>query len=276
VVPGLIFFALHPEILASGNLEIIRPEADRTYINMIRDLVPAGLKGVLLAALFGAIQSTVSAVVNSTSTVVTLDLYKRFVRPDLSEEGSVRLGKWVTGVTLVIAILSTDGVEQSELTEPRDALEKAGAKTDLVSPVAGKIQAMQHQEKGDKFDVDVELKSANPDDYDALLLPGGVANPDALRIIPEAVKFVRSFFDSRKPIASICHGPWMLVEADIAQDHTMTSWPSLRTDIRNAGGNWVDEEVVQDGQITTSRQPEDIPAFVREMLKSFAENSQPE
>jgi len=175
-----------------------------------------------------------------------------------------------------IAILSTDGVEQSELTEPRDALEKAGAKTDLVSPAAGKIQAMQHQEKGDKFDVDVELKSANPEDYDALLLPGGVANPDALRIIPEAVKFVRSFFDSRKPIASICHGPWMLVEADIAQDHTMTSWPSLRTDIRNAGGNWVDEEVVQDGQITTSRKPEDIPAFVREMLKSFAENSQPE
>jgi protease I len=173
-----------------------------------------------------------------------------------------------------IAILSTDGVEQSELTEPRDALEKAGAKTDLVSPKGGKIQAMQHREKGDKFDVDVELKSANPDDYDALVLPGGVANPDALRIIPEAVKFVRSFFDSRKPIASICHGPWMLVEADIAQDHKMTSWPSLRTDIRNAGGDWVDEEVVQDGLITTSRKPDDLPAFNREMLKSFTENSQ--
>jgi deglycase len=173
-----------------------------------------------------------------------------------------------------IAILSTDGVEQSELTEPRAALEKAGAKTDLVSPSSGKIQAMQHHEKGDKFDVDVELKSANPDDYDALVLPGGVANPDALRTIPEAVKFVRSFFDNRKPIASICHGPWMLVEADIAQDHKMTSWPSLRTDIRNAGGDWVDEEVVQDGLITTSRKPDDLPAFNREMLKSFAENSQ--
>jgi protease I len=173
-----------------------------------------------------------------------------------------------------IAILCTHGVEQSELTEPREALEKAGAETDLVSPAAGKIQAMQHDEKGDKFDVDVELKSANPDDYDALVLPGGVANPDELRIIPEAVKFVRLFFDSRKPIASICHGPWMLVEADIAQDHTLTSWPSLRTDIRNAGGNWVDQEVVQDGQITTSRKPDDLPAFIREMLKSFVDNSQ--
>jgi len=173
-----------------------------------------------------------------------------------------------------IAILCTHGVEQSELTEPRGALEKAGAKTDLVSPKGGKIQAMQHDEKGDKFDVDVELKSADPEDYDALVLPGGVANPDALRIIPEAVKFARSFFDSRKPIASICHGPWMLVEADIAQDHRLTSWPSLRTDIRNAGGDWVDEEVVQDGLITTSRKPDDLPAFNREMLKSFAENSQ--
>jgi protease I len=173
-----------------------------------------------------------------------------------------------------VAILCTHGVEQSELTDPRAALEKAGAKTDLVSPSSGKIQAMQHDEKGDKFDVDVELKAANPDDYDALVLPGGVANPDALRMIPEAVKFVRSFYDNRKPIASICHGPWMLVEADIAQDHTLTSWPSLRTDIRNAGGNWVDQEIVQDGQITTSRKPDDIPAFNREMIKSFSENSQ--
>jgi protease I len=170
-----------------------------------------------------------------------------------------------------IAILSTDGVEQSELTEPRKALEKAGAKTELVSPnTNGKIQAMVHHDKGDKFDVDVELNAANPDDYDALVLPGGVANPDALRIIPEAVKFVRSFFDHHKPIASICHGPWMLVEADIARGHTLTSWPSLKTDIRNAGGKWVDKEVVQDGQLTTSRKPDDLPAFNREMLKSFA------
>jgi protease I len=170
-----------------------------------------------------------------------------------------------------IAILSTDGVEQSELTEPRKALEKAGAKTALVSSAtSSKIQAMVHHEKGDKFPVDVELSSADPNDYDALLLPGGVANPDTLRSIPEAVNFVKSFSDSRKPIAAICHGPWMLVEADIARGHTLTSWPSLKTDIRNAGGNWVDKEVVQDGQLTTSRKPDDLPAFIREMLKSFA------
>jgi len=175
-----------------------------------------------------------------------------------------------------VAILATDGFEQSELMQPKLALEEAGAKTQVVSPADKKIKGWNHKDWGEEVPVDVPLKSADPSKYDALLLPGGVANPDALRIIPEAVKFVRSFFDSRKPIASICHGPWMLVEADIAQDHTMTSWPSLRTDIRNAGGNWVDEEVVQDGQITTSRKPEDIPAFVREMLKSFAENSQPE
>jgi protease I len=170
-----------------------------------------------------------------------------------------------------IAILCTDGVEQSELTEPRKALDKAGATTELVSPNANrKVQAWVHHDKGDKFDVDVALNSADPDDYDAIVLPGGVANPDALRMIPEAVKFVRSFFENRKPIASICHGPWMLVEADIARGRTLTSWPSLKTDIRNAGGKWVDKEVVQDGQITTSRKPDDIPAFNREMLKSFA------
>jgi protease I len=173
-----------------------------------------------------------------------------------------------------VAILCINGVEQSELTDPREALEKDGAKTDLVSPESGKIQAMQHDEKGDRFDVDVELESANPDDYDALVLPGGVANPDTLRIIAEAVKFVRSFFDSGKPIASICHGPWMLVEADIVQNRTVTSWPSLRTDIRNAGSTWVDREVVQDGQLTTRRQPEDISAFNLEILKAFAGNSQ--
>ncbi len=170
-----------------------------------------------------------------------------------------------------IAILSADGVEQSELTEPRKALEKAGAQTELVSPNRnGKIQAMVHHEKGDQFPVDVQLSSANPSGYDALVLPGGVANPDALRIIPEAVKFVRSFFDNHKPIAAICHGPWMLVEADIVRGRTPTSWPSLKTDIRNAGGKWVDKEVVQDGPLTTSRKPDDLPAFNREILKSFA------
>jgi protease I len=169
-----------------------------------------------------------------------------------------------------IAILLTNGVEQSEMTEPRKALEMAGAKTELISPAKGKIQAMNHKDKGDLFNVDVALESADPDHYDALLLPGGVANPDELRMVAQAVSFVRAIFDAGKPIASICHGPWLLVEADVVRGHTLTSWPSLKTDICNAGGTWADREVVQDGQLTTSRKPDDIPAFIREMLVSFA------
>jgi protease I len=178
------------------------------------------------------------------------------------------MGKSLKGTK--VAILATDGVEQSELTEPRRALEEAGAKTELVSPVEGPIQAMNHKEKGDTFKVDVTLDTANPDDYDALLLPGGVANPDELRTEPKAVSFVKAIFDEGKPIAAICHGPWMLVEAGVVGGHTLTSWPSLKTDIHNAGGNWTDREVVRDGQLTTSRKPQDIPAFVREMLSAFA------
>jgi protease I len=169
-----------------------------------------------------------------------------------------------------IAFLLTDGVEQVELTEPRKALDQAGARTEIVSPKRGEIQGMNHHEKGDKFKVDVALNSADPNNYDALVLPGGVANPDELRTHPEAVEFVRSFFESRKPVAAICHGPWMLVEADVLRGRTVTSWPSLKTDIRNAGGNWVDREVVQDGQLTTSRKPADLPAFNKKILESFA------
>jgi protease I len=179
------------------------------------------------------------------------------------------MGKPLAGKN--IAILCTNGVEQSELVEPREALEKAGAQTDVVSPATtAQIHSTIYHEPGENFAWDVALSWANPDDYDALVLPGGVANPDELRVIPEAVKFVRSFFESHKPIAAICHGPWMLVEADIARGHTLTSWPSLKTDICNAGGTWVDREVVQDGLLTTSRKPNDLPAFIREMLKSFA------
>jgi protease I len=128
---------------------------------------------------------------------------------------------------------------------------------------------MNHHEKGDKFKVEVALNEARPDDYDALVLPGGVANPDELRMVPEAVKFVRAFVESKKPIAAICHGPWMLIEAGAVHEHTLTSWPSLRTDIRNAGGEWVDREVVRDGQIITSRKPDDIPAFNRAIIEAF-------
>lgn len=169
-----------------------------------------------------------------------------------------------------VAILLTNGVEQSELTEPRKALQEAGAEAEIISPADGEIQAMKHTEKGDTFKVDVALSDADPDDYDALLLPGGVANPDELRTIPEAVSFVKAIFDKGKPVAAICHGPWMLVEADVVRGHTLTSWPSLKTDIRNAGATWVDREVVQDGRLTTSRKPDDIPAFVGEMVASFA------
>lgn len=172
-----------------------------------------------------------------------------------------------------VAILVANGFEQVEMTEPRKALEHAGAKTELISPEKKEVQGMNHEEKGEKFKVERALDSASPSDYDALLLPGGVANPDKLRMNPAAVKFVNSFFAESKPIAAICHGPWMLVEAGVLERRTVTSWPSLRTDIRNAGGEWVDREVVRDQGIVTSRKPDDIPAFNREMIRLFSETA---
>lgn len=163
-----------------------------------------------------------------------------------------------------VAILVTDGFEQVEMTEPRKALDEAGAKTVLISPRPGEVQAMNHSEKGDKFKVDKTLSSVAADDFDALLLPGDVANPDRLRMIPAAVKFVASFFKERKPVAAICHGPWMLVEAGAVRGKTLTSWPSLKTDIVNAGGRWVDREVVVDGNLVTSRKPGRYPGVQRE------------
>jgi protease I len=170
-----------------------------------------------------------------------------------------------------VAILATDGVEQVELTEPRKALDDAGAKTVLVSPRNGKIKAWQHDDWGEELQVDLPLSNARADDFDALLLPGGVMNPDHLRSEPQAVEFVREFFRSGKPIAAICHGPWMLVEAGAVRGRTITSWPSLQTDIKNAGGDWVDREVVTDEGIVTSRKPDDIPAFNRKMIEEFGE-----
>jgi protease I len=170
-----------------------------------------------------------------------------------------------------VAILATDGVEQIELTEPRKALDESGAKTTLVSPKAGKIKAWQHDKWGDELTVDLPLSSASVNDFDALLLPGGVMNPDHLRMEKSAVSFVRSFFDSGKPIAAICHGPWLLIEAGAVNGRTVTSWPSLKTDIQNAGGDWVDREVVTDEGIVTSRKPDDIAAFNRKMIEEFAE-----
>lgn len=168
-----------------------------------------------------------------------------------------------------IAILVADGFEQVEMTGPRKALDDAGAKTEIVSPMKGEVQGWNHHEKGTKFHVDVDLTSADPHQYDALLLPGGVMNPDQLRGIPLAVQFVKTFVEDHKPVAAICHGPWMLVEAGVVSGRTVTSWPSVKTDLRNAGGNWVDQEVVSDGGIVTSRKPDDIPAFNRKMIEEF-------
>jgi protease I len=175
----------------------------------------------------------------------------------------------LTGIR--VAILATDGFEQVELTEPRKALDQAGATTEVVSPKQGKVRGWKFKDWGDEVPVDQALEDADPKDYDALVLPGGVINPDALRIQPKAVAFVRAFFDSGKPVGAICHGPWTILEAGGARGRRMTSWPSLKTDLKNAGANWVDEEVVHDGNLVTSRKPDDIPAFSRAIIRLFAE-----
>ena len=170
-----------------------------------------------------------------------------------------------------VAALATHGFEQEELLQPRKALIDAGAAVDVVSPDSGKIRGWKHKEWGEDVQVDRTLEQARPDEYDALLLPGGVMNPDRLRMDPRAVQFVKRFFDDGKPIAVICHGPWTLVEAGVVHGVTMTSWPSLKTDLENAGATWVDQEVVTDRGVVSSRKPDDIPAFNRKMIEEFAE-----
>jgi len=171
---------------------------------------------------------------------------------------------------LRVAVLATDGFEQSELIEPRRALDEAGATTQVVSPKTGEIRGWNHTDWGQSVRVDVALDGARPDDYDALVLPGGVMNPDKLRMEPKAVAFVKAFFDAGKPVAAICHGPWTVIEAGAARGRRMTSWPSLHTDLANAGAQWVDEEVVVDRDLFTSRKPQDIPAFNRETIRLFS------
>jgi protease I len=170
----------------------------------------------------------------------------------------------------VAFLVANEGIEQVELTEPWKAVEQAGGTPRLVAPKSGTAQAFNHLDKADTFDVDVTTSSANVGDFDALVLPGGVANPDALRLDKDAVEFVRGFFDAGKPVAAICHAAWSLVEADVVRDRRLTSWPSLQTDIRNAGGQWVDEEVVVDGNLVTSRKPDDLPAFNEKMLAAIS------
>jgi protease I len=171
---------------------------------------------------------------------------------------------------LKVAILITDGFEQVEMTEPRKALDQAGAETHIVSPKADRVRGWKFTDWGDEFTVDVALERAQPQNYDALLLPGGVINPDKLRMIPQAVDFARAFFDAGKPVAAICHGPWTIIEAGAARGRRIASWPSLKTDLRNAGAEWMDQEAVVHGNLVTSRKPDDIPAFDREMIALFS------
>jgi len=170
-----------------------------------------------------------------------------------------------------VAVLVDEGFEQSELVDPKIALEAAGATVEVVSPHTGSVKGWQHKHWGQEVRVDRPLDTASADAYDALLLPGGVMNPDKLRMNPKAVAFVKAFVDAGKPIAAICHGPWTLIEAGGLRGKTVTSWPSLKTDLRNAGANWVDQEVVTDNGLVTSRKPDDIPAFNRKMIEEFAE-----
>jgi len=167
-------------------------------------------------------------------------------------------------------LVAPEGTEQVELTEPWAAVEKAGGSPRLLSTTTGEVQAFHHLDKGDTFPVDGTVADADPASYDGLVLPGGVANPDALRMDQDAVAFVRDFVGSDRPVAAICHAPWTLAEADVVRGRRMTSWPSLQTDLRNAGADWVDEEVVVDGRLVTSRKPDDLPAFIEAMVEVFA------
>lgn len=169
-----------------------------------------------------------------------------------------------------VAVLATDGFEESELTEPAKALGQAGAKVEIIAPHDGRIQAFKHHDKSITVPVDRTLDQAQPDDYDALMLPGGALNADAMRLVPQVQRFIRAIADTGKPMAVICHAPWELVSADLVRGRTLTSWPTIQDDIRHAGGTWVDREVVTDGHLVTSRGPNDLPAFNREMIHLFA------
>ncbi len=185
------------------------------------------------------------------------------------------MGNELQGRNVAFAV-AAEGIEQVELTEPWKAVEQAGGTPKLVSTDSGQVQAYNHLDKADTFDVDATFSEASPDDFDGLVLPGGVANPDALRLDKSAVDFIRGFFTAAKPVAAICHAPWTLIEADVVKGRTLTSWPSLQTDLRNAGATWVDEEVVVDQGLVTSRKPDDLSAFCAKMVEEIAEGEHAE
>jgi protease I len=189
--------------------------------------------------------------------------------PGRNFEGSITMTASIQGKR--VAFLATDGVEEVEYTEPREAVEKAGGVAELISIKDGEIQAVNHMDKSKTYPVERQVKDASVSDYDALVLPGGVANPDFLRADADAVRFVREFVNSGKPVAAICHGPWTLVEAGVVDGRTLTSWPSLRTDLANAGATWVDEQVHVDDSLVTSRKPDDLPAFCEKLLDKIGE-----
>ena len=176
----------------------------------------------------------------------------------------------------VAFLVANEGIEQIELTSPWEAIEEAGGEPELIAPETGTVQAFNHLDKADEFEATTAVEDANPDDYDALVLPGGVANPDQLRMDQAAVQFTRAFFEAGKPVAAICHGPWTLVEAGVLEGRTLTSWPSIKTDIRNAGGEWVDEEVHVDSGLVTSRKPDDLDAFNAKTIEEIAEGKHSE
>jgi protease I len=176
----------------------------------------------------------------------------------------------------IAVLMANEGVEQIELTDPVKALRGAGAEVELLAPESGEVQAFNHLDKAETFSVDKAVSNADPTDYDGLFLPGGVANPDILRTDEDAVSFIRDFFASGKPVGAICHGPWTLVEAGVVKGRTLTSWPSLQTDIRNAGGTWVDKECIVDGGLVTSRRPDDLPAFNAKLIEEFGEGKHEE
>src|SRR6201996_2601803 len=184
------------------------------------------------------------------------------------ERGATQMADQLNGRKIAF-LTANEGVEEVELTEPRKAVEAAGAETELLAPEAGDVQAFNHLDKGETYAATRAVGDAKADEFDGLVLPGGVANPDNLRTHPEAVSFVRDFFEAGKPVAAICHGPWTLIEADVVKGRRMTSWPSIRTDLRNAGADVVDEQVVVDGQFTTSRSPADLPAFCPAIVEQF-------